>query len=64
MKYAITQLYLLLILLAGICLAQTAGTISGTVTSSSGGTIAYATVNLENLTTGVKQTVMTVISGN
>jgi hypothetical protein len=63
-KYITAQLSVLLLFLACVCFGQNTGTISGTVTSSSGGPIANATVSLENLTTSVKQSVTTDSSGN
>lgn len=52
-----------LMLLACAAWAQNTGSISGNVTLSSGGPVANATVSLENLTSGVRQTATTDSAG-
>lgn len=62
MKHLAVKFGVLLLLLC-TAFAQNTGSIGGNVTLSTGGPLANATVNLENLTTGVRQTVMTDSSG-
>jgi len=67
MKYLFSQVkLLLLVLVVGLplaAIAQTTGTISGTVKDSTGAVIPSATVNLTSTATGTKRTVTTNSSG-
>ncbi len=64
MKIGLAKLSFPALILASFLYAQNTGSITGTVSMMSGGSVADATVSIENLTSGVRHQAMTDNGGN